>query len=281
MSFLAFAQSYGLVLRDPIPDGRWHRVPTDDHPRKRNGAYAFDGERGAVQNWATMQQVALYRPDGAQRTIGRGEFRRQRRYARETARAHAKARHVAMEIIKTCTRSEHPYLAAKGFPKAQGLVSSDGELIIPMRDFRDYRTVDGVQRISCVDFSKKFLPGQKAKGAVFIIAKGAMRERWLVEGYATGLSVQAALLDLRRQAEVVVCFSAGNLEHVSTMVKPPAYVMADNDESKAGQRAAESTGLPWVMPPEVGMDANDWHQRSGLRSLVHLILSLSQVRQSA
>jgi len=272
MSFAAFAHSYGLILRDPICDGRWHRVPTEDHPRKRNGAYAWDGERGAVQNWATMQQVALYRPDGVKK-IGRNEYRAQRQHARETALAHAVARKRAMELIQTCTRAEHPYLATKGFGKAQGLVSPDGDLIIPMRDLRDYATVDGVQRISA-DGTKKFLPGQKARGAVFIIAKGAMRERWLVEGYATGLSVQAALLDLRRQAEIVVCFSAGNLEHVSTMVKPPAYVMADNDESKAGQRAAEATGLPWVMPPEVGMDANDLHQRRGLRALVNLILSV-------
>jgi putative DNA primase/helicase len=44
--------------------------------------------------------------------------------------------------------------------------------------------------------------------------------------------------------------------------------MADNDKSGAGEKAAKETGLPWAMPSAVGMDANDLHQRDGLRALV-------------
>jgi phage/plasmid primase-like uncharacterized protein len=49
---------------------------------------------------------------------------------------------------------------------------------------------------------------------VFFIGPIRCSERWLVEGYATGLSVRAALRELHREAQVVVCFSAFNLAHV-------------------------------------------------------------------
>jgi putative DNA primase/helicase len=102
----------------------------------------------------------------------------------------------------------------------------DGELLIPMREFRHYAQINSVQRIAA-DGTKLFLPGGKAKGSVFFIGPLLAQERWLVEGYATGLSVRAALRELHREAQVVVCFSAGNLAHVGRLVKelrPKAYV---------------------------------------------------------
>lgn len=271
MSFLQHAEVHGLLIRDLIADGRWHRCPTADHPKKRNGAYAFDGLRGAVQNWATMQDVAVYRLEGQTR-VERSVYRAQNRKAAEDERARqGRARLEAMRIIRECERAPHAYLIAKGFPDLQGLVHSSGDLIIPMRDIVDYGVVNSVQRIS-PGGAKLFLPGGKAKGSVFVLGKGAWRERWLCEGYATGLSLQRALMDLRRAAEIIVCFSAGNLKHVAAIVET-AHVMADNDLSGAGQKVAEETGLPWVMPPAVGNDANDLHQGSGLRALVKLINS--------
>jgi putative DNA primase/helicase len=129
-----------------------------------------------------------------------------------------------------------------------------------------------VQRISA-DGTKLFLPGGKAKGSVFFIGPLLANERWLVEGYATGLSVRAALRELHRDAQVVVCFSAGNLAHVGRLVKelrPKAYAFADNDASGAGAKAAAETGLSFVMTAELG-DANDYHQREGVRALAKLI----------
>ncbi len=270
MSFLRHAEAHGLLIRDLIADGRWHRVPTSDHPKKRNGAYAFDGLRGACQNWATMQDVAVYRPDGESR-VSRTQYRAQVKAAVEADRQRqARAKVEAARILRDCTRELHPYLAAKGFPDLQGLVHLSGDLIIPMRDFSDYGTVNTLQRIS-PGGAKLFLPGGKAKGSVFVIGKGAWRERWLCEGYATGLSLQAALIDLRRQAEIIVCFSAGNLKHVGASVRRPAFVFADNDVSQAGLEAALATGLPWVMPAAIGWDANDVMMKEGLRALCELL----------
>ena len=277
MSFVAFARSHGLLMDYAEPDGRWHRTPTDDKPKKKNGAYVWDGVRGVVKNFATMMNYAAYREGTNVGEISRAELRARRVMAEADKRARQiGARELAADMMKRALLTEHPYLVAKGFPDERGLVL-DGELLIPMREFRLYKKLNSLQRIAA-DGSKLFLPGGKAKGSVFFLGPYMSQERWLVEGYATGLSVLAALHELHRKAQVVCCFSAGNLAHVGRLVKelrPTAHVFADNDVSKAGSDAAEQTGLPWVMAPEVGMDANDYHARYGLRALAKLIRDMT------
>lgn len=270
MGFLQEAEAHGLIIRDLIADGNWHRVPTVDHRKKRNGAYRLLGDIGFVQNHATDDRVTVWRDGSKSEHVDRAKMRAiSAQAARDTLRRQETARQEASAIIQACQRGRHPYLARKGFPESLGLIHGD-DLIIPMREFSDYGMVNGVQRIQ-PDGAKLFLPGTKAKNSVFVIGKGAKGARYLVEGYCTGLSVQAALLDLRRQCEVIVCFSAGNLQHVANTVKRSAFVVADNDESGTGRRAAEATGLPWVMPATIGTDGNDLHQQQGLRALVALI----------
>lgn len=280
MNFVQFAQAHGLVI-DRLVEGQWKRVRTTDHPKKRNGAYKFLGDVGFVQNHATMEKVAVWKPEGTAQ-VDRQEMRRMAlKAAQIERRRQAEARDIAECMLRDASLETHPYLAAKGFPHEKGLVLN-GELLIPMREFSLYRQVNSVQRIAA-DGSKLFLPGGKAKGSVFFIGPMVPRERWLVEGYATGLSVRAAIRSMYRDAQVIVCFSAGNLSHIGRLVaelRCPAYVMADNDKSEAGAKAAQESGLPWVMPPEVGTDANDMHQAHGVRALENLIRSV-EVKQAA
>lgn len=273
MSFQAFAQAHGLIIPEIISDGRWHRTRTEDHPRKRNGAYVFEGDRGACQNWATMAAPATWREDRTN-ALAYPIAKPRRDTLAEQRRCNDAAREQAAKLIAECERGTHPYLTAKGFPEALGLIHTSGDLIIPMRDCQDYGTINSVQRIGA-DGSKLFLTGGKAKGSVFVLGRGARGERFLVEGYATGLSVQAALIELRKRCEVWCCFSAGNLTYVAQFVKRPAIVVADHDESCAGQKAAEATGLPWVMTDEIG-DANDAHQKHGVRAIVRLLLEANE-----
>jgi putative DNA primase/helicase len=127
-----------------------------------------------------------------------------------------------------------------------------------------------VQRIS-EDGDKKFLPGGRTKGAVFLLgAHRGATHNYLVEGFATGLSVALAAKNLFQHYCVIVCFSANNMLHVSKSVKR-CLVMADNDESKTGELAAQATGKPWVMPHDVGMDFNDLHQSSGISAVERMI----------
>jgi phage/plasmid primase-like uncharacterized protein len=192
------------------------------------------------------------------------------------------ARAKATEMVKRAALDVHPYLKAKGFPDEKGLVL-DGELLIPMRDFTHYARLNSLQRIAA-DGSKLFLPCGKARGSVFFIGPLVPHERWLVEGYATGLSVRAALRELHREAQVIVCFSASNLAHVGRLVKalrPKAYVFADNDKSGAGVKAAEETGLQWCTAPDEGMDANDYHAKHGVRALAKLLREVSAHARAA
>lgn len=273
MNFIDFAASHGLRITDLIADNRWHRCPTEGKPRKKNGAYVFDGERGAVIDFATMTKAAAFRNGSRAGFIDKAALRANQAISRAQERAkHDEARKRAQAILDTCSIERHPYLAAKGFPNEMMPVLHDS-LVVPMRSFANYKQLNSLQFISAAG-DKRFYPGGQAKGSVFEIGPWRAREWWLVEGYATALSVRAALETMHREVGVIVCFSAGNLAHVGRLVKAKgvrAYVFADNDASGAGAKAAEETGLPWLMAPEVGLDANDWHQRHGIAELAKLI----------
>lgn len=278
MTFDQFAQSYGLMIPRLIADGRWHRVRTTDHPKKRNGAYKFDGAHGWVQNWAHHVNAIRYTPDGDVQAPDYQQIAEMRRKAQaERAEAEAKARSVAQGVMasvfyapetrygqKPCPA--HPYMIAKGFPNER--VPVDGhDVIVPMWDMSDYgKTLNGVQRIA-PDGKKKFPYGTRAKGSIYRIGSGA--EVYLCEGFATGLSIRDAIKSLYRQCTVVVCFSAGNLAHVARTIR--GFVVADNDESGTGERVARETGHPWWMPPDVNTDANDFARAYGVRNLAVML----------
>lgn len=276
MNFVQFAEAHGLII-DHLIEGRWARTKTADKSRKRNGAYKYLGDVGFVQNHRTMQEVAVWRPDGIAQRIDRAELREIERRQREKQESRwLDARNVAEDMLKRAAWDKHSYLARKGFPADAGFVL-DGELLVPMRDFRDTMRLNSIQRIT-EDGTKLFLAGGRAKGSVLKLGDERARERWLVEGLATGYSVREALRDLRRRYQVIVTFSAGNLVYVAPHIQRPAFVFADHDASRAGEEAAIATGLPWVMPPDAGMDANDMHQRHGLRALVKLIRSVDHAQ---
>ena len=208
----------------------------------------------------------------------RAAMERARAADAETARAHDQAAAAADRAVKACQAGTHPYLAEKGFPDAKALVSDDGAtLVIPMRDCLNAALL-GMQTMRLVEneWEKKFSYGMRSKGAVHRLGASSAQEIWFVEGYATGLSVMAALRMLRLSAAVVVCFSAGNLKHVAPMTSHRRFVFADNDESRTGEHAAWDTGLPYAMADRPAdrkkMDANDLHQAEGLMAVAKKIM---------
>ena len=62
MRFEEFAYEHGLVI-DNLSLDKWMRVKTLDKPNKLNGAYVFDGQGGAVINFATMEKHAIFKSD--------------------------------------------------------------------------------------------------------------------------------------------------------------------------------------------------------------------------
>jgi putative DNA primase/helicase len=194
---------------------------------------------------------------------------RQRRFAADQMRRQALAAEEAARMISDATPSTHPYLARKGFPERIGLVHSE-KLLVPVRD-SDGRVISA--QLIAEDGEKRFLPGGRTRGGIHRIGAPNPKKLALCEGYATGLSLDAALQRLPGPHAVIVCFSARNLEIVAESTAR-AVVCADNDQSKTGEESAKRTGLKWAMPPEIGTDYNDMHQQHGLHAVIQALREL-------
>lgn len=285
MTFVEFCRAHGLLMDSLPPAGQWVRVATEDHKHKKNGAAKFLGDVGFVQNHATMSDVAIWRPESHE--VARIDVDRIRReaeaYQAKVRAGWARAAARAGEMVRDAVPGEHDYLHYQGLSDSLGLVNADGTLLVPMRHWRTNELVgaqvigwDPVER----RWNKKMIPGTRAKGAVLRLGSRQAPRSWLVEGYATGLSVEAAARLLRLRDAVVVCFSAGNLVHVSGLLGGNQIVFADNDESGAGEAAAIKAGRPYVMSECVGDDANDVHKRRGLFALAQLMMGKRTAKES-
>ena len=189
----------------------------------------------------------------------------------EAERRYARAADRARQMIGQCRRRPHPYLARKGFGDVRALVL-DGRIAVPV-----YGRA-GLQSLQLIagDGSKRFLAGGKMAGGHAVLGPCDPRGRWWhVEGLATGLSVRRALQSLSVPDCVIICFSAGGLAVAKDCRR--ALVVADHDESGAGQQAAERVACPWWMPPEIG-DANDYEQAHGTGALAAALRPLMMGR---
>ena len=276
MIFEQFAAAHGLIIDKGVEFGRWVRTGTEDKPRKKNGSYKHLGTVAFVQNFATMAEAAIWYPDNeSEIRINKAEIARiQANAARLLEIDRKKAAEKAAYIISKSTVEQHAYLDGHGFPDATGLVYRPDEstnlLVIPMRVGKQ---AVGCQLIS-VDGDKRFIRGQQCAGAEFVIGEGKGLDVWL-EGYATGLSVCTAVQAIGTRCRIHVCFSSGNLESMAKEAGK-GVVIADNDVSGTGERAAKATGLRYFLPPDIGTDFNDLHKRVGTFSASQLIRRLLQ-----
>ena len=261
MELIDFARLHGILIDRLPPIGVWRRYPTEDHPAKRNGAIKFMGDFAFIQNHAVETEISVWKPDADAKPV---DHTRMAKLAAEaeamTRRKQVEAAQKARDILSQCQIGRHEYLKAKGFEDEQGYVwkTDDGlVLVIPM--FISGKVV-GVQLIK-EDGSKKFLFGQKTSHAAHIFDNKGVHV--LVEGYATGLAVRAALKAMKRKYTIHVCFSAGNMIKVASQLDG-GFIVADNDASGTGERTARSIGWPYWMSDTVGEDAHDAWKRMGL-----------------
>lgn len=277
MSFHQFAQSVGVLVNDLSPSDRIRRCGTSSHPSSKNGSYKYDGRGGWVMNWEDGE-LHVFGSDKEFTPDEKKAWAKSKHEAEQKRdRSHELAALKAAILLRDCALVNHAYLQNKGFPEVRGLVDVDGRLLIPMRDCLTDE-LRGVQAIvwhtEDRKFSKKMQHGMKAKGSAIRIGLKRAPETYLVEGYATALSIHAALSQLHLRASVLCCFSDSNLVHVAGQISGKKFIFADNDESKAGERAAEKSCVPYVMSPELTFDANDHHQKFGLLSLCKLVMEL-------
>jgi putative DNA primase/helicase len=277
MDLIQFCRLHGIIIEATPPIGLWKRYPTDDHPRKRNGAVKYMGTHAFVQNHATETIISIWKPESGSDIDIVAIRRTQKNSDADILVKQKEAATRAGVILKMSGYSSHKYLADKGFPNDQGNVwFNDGAqlLVVPMRV---NGSLVGCQLID-EQGNKKFLFGQRSSGASFVIDNKGINI--LCEGFATGLSVQQVMKNLKMRYTIHVCFSAGNMQKIATTLAN-GIVVADNDASGTGQRVAESIGWPYWLSDQIGEDFNDYHVRVGtfkagmsIRPLVNSVATL-------
>ena len=162
-----------------------------------------------------------------------------------------------------------------GYPAMLGQVRDRDGAVIGLH--RTYLTTnESVVTKAPVEKAKKML-GRVAGGAVRLAEPGNGDRLALSEGIETGLAVMTACPDL----PVWATLSTSGLEQVDL---PPAVrrvlILADNDASGAGLRAAEAAArrlraqgrdVAVVQPPKEGEDFNDLLLREGPEAIAALI----------
>lgn len=261
MTFIQFCIANGIIIDTPPRLGVWERYPTESHPRKRNGAVKWMGEYGFVQDHAVHVEVLFWKVDEPLKIDPKVVSFAIKQADEERKKLQENAAMRASMIANRCLIGRHEYLRAKGFPDEKALVwchDQTEHLVVPMYDERE--NLVGMQTIDAQG-NKRFLYGQKTSGANFVIGRQGMNV--LCEGYATGLSVRAAMQALKHVWKIHVCFSANNLVTISKRLGS-GFVVADNDESGTGERVAKQTGWRYWISDRKGEDFNDTHRRTGL-----------------
>lgn len=281
--------------------GEWVACPVVGKGRSNGAGRVLifdDGQGGIAWNWASGQQQR-FKLDGL---AGPGEVKAPRRDP-EAERMDQERRQAAVRasaaMVAACEPLAHPYLERKGFPDEIGNVLDDPARLIPSGEFFDgmryqvrqmagpFLVIPGriakqVVTVQLIDAegAKLNMKAAPMKGAAHRLATG--RETWVCEGYATALSVRAALRLLGRSATVLSAFSAANVAKVAEGLTG-SIIAADHDKpleqlhgKGTGEFYAAKSGRVWAMPPELG-DFNDMHQARGLRAVA---VHLRQVRGS-
>jgi putative DNA primase/helicase len=268
----------GMTPPANLAPGRWLRFPGVGKSRSNRSGWcriisptlAIYGDWSS--NLSAVWKDETHRDDKESARQLEEARKREREFARAQRVRQEEVAKQAQSLVRKAQLDTHPYLVRKGFPSVKGLIYG-AQLAIPMRDASRYlEPVLNVQLIS-PDGTKRFLTGGRAGGAVYILGPPHSRYTMLCEGYATGLTLEAAVKMLPGPTRIVVCFSAMNLERVASLYSG-AVVAADNDQSGTGEHAAQATGLKWTMPYEVGTDFNDLHQAMGLHAVVERMREL-------
>lgn len=182
---------------------------------------------------------------------------------------------------KAAREIDHEYLNHKGVNNYSARVDSRGTLLIGIYDHEKFVGVQMIFKDTAGDFTKRYSTGLKKKGGIHPLKSFKSAEYcYLVEGYATGASIQEA----DPKIPVIVAFDAGNLIHACNTIRfiNPSIkiiILADKDTQgrgkDAGERAAKKCVstykdcfyvLPSFNPgsPVEWTDFNDLHQFVGL-----------------
>jgi putative DNA primase/helicase len=277
VNFAQFCAANGLIIRGgirPTQGKQTIRAPTRCAPSEQKGWYRYSGTpdldgklRGVCGIWHGIdngaQQWVQDECDDI-KPLSKADFEAIAARAKQAAdlerQKHQDAARRAVALLARSEPRSHAYLARKGFPELLAPCVADGAMLL-VTMWKAGRVVN-LQRINEAG-EKRFLAGGECSGTAHVI--GSQGVAVLCEGFATSLSVAAAIKASKMRAHTVCCFSADNLVKVAATYKD-ARVVADNDNLKTGtgEKAAKLTAFPYFMPPIDGQDFNDFARSAGL-----------------
>lgn len=267
----AFSDADIRMPDDLVMDGRIHRFhanPEKDRSNQSGWYVFFDGDypAGAFGDYSRDITIKVSTHGTVPFTPAEIQAREENiRKAREQAEAE-RAR-IAEKAARECRErwakaqpcTDHPYLRKKGLPQAYGARILESALLVPMYLNGELVNLQGIE----ADGTKRYQKGAVCKGAYLQIGEGT--PAYMAEGFATAASVFEAT-----GKPCLVAFSAGNLRNLAP-IHPEVTIIADNDESGTGEKEAKATGLPYILIPEKGKDANDYMVSHGAGALAQLI----------
>ena len=281
----AFSNAGVLYPMPLIMDGGVHRFHANPLKAKNNesGWYVFfDGEYPAGAFGDYSRDISVKVGTHGAKELTAEQLAERERMIRE---AKEKAEAVRAELAKKAAKESqerwekaaecknHAYLERKGLKQAYGARLYRGALIVPMYN-KDGELVNlqsiSVNKEDPTKFDKYFVTGGTCKGSYWFIGEG--NATYLAEGFATAASIYEAT-----GKRVIIAFSAGNLKEVAPLF-PGTTIVADNDESGTGEKEAKATGLPYILIPEVGMDANDYCTKYGTLALEQILKPMPSYR---
>lgn len=287
MEFLQKLKAHGIDPGGELTEGKLTRATCSCKPTKKgrdgNGWYLYHADEPATLTWGCWNSECLNAAGGTM-TAKRETALSPAEQAAIKARIEAdrKARELERQQVEQATRTkaarlwksghdvsaDHDYIKRKGI-KPVGIKQVKDMLLIPM-------TATGTGEPESLqlifpDSGKKFLTGTGAiPGPLYHVIRGTNTgPLYIVEGYATGLSVYEAT-----GASVVVAFSSGKLPAVAAVMRdrfPDREIIIAGDTGNGSSKATEAalkTGRKVTFPvmPEgaTGTDWNDVHAAAGL-----------------
>lgn len=270
--------AYGLVINDPIQEGKIVRTPMRD-TRKLNGWYRYFGidlqtgiAAGVYGDWREGGDTHHYWSSKPEKAMTQNEYKSyQQRIVEMKAIADAelKARHneaagQAEEMLRELPyATSHPYLDRKQV-KPYGLLHDQDALIVPVRNAEgDLRSF---QRI-WANGDKRFMKGGETRGCFHLIGSAFTEPTYVAEGYATAATIHEVT-----GKSVVVAFNAGNLKPVVDAIRGAGnhcklVICADNDRKTDGNpgvtaatKACEGQfGVSMLYPEFAGTEGTDFN----------------------
>jgi antirestriction protein ArdC/phage/plasmid primase-like uncharacterized protein len=249
--FAAACQSEGLIIDEPMMDGKWHRVAVvGDAKGKTSGSYRgfIEGvPAGQIMNYKKASEAVKWVSTGSK--VDPAEMERLKaqsaaKMAEQKQELQFKYKQVAKRAYGIFANAidasnDHGYLKKKQVTGETLRVDQSGNLLVPMSNEKGF--IENVQRIG-PDGAKIYLKDGRKSGLMHIIPGKKNSPLIVAEGYATAKSLHAAT-----GFSAVVAFDGGNLPVVAEALRKQnpdrQIVIAADDDHKQVEKIGLNPGL--------------------------------------